>query len=218
MGSLANVHILNKNTNKVTYSNIDGAFRIFAKTSDTLQFSSVGYHDKTVLVNTNHFGINENLFNLEKQTIALDEIEIKNHNLTGRLTTDSKKIKKSNEVDAVSLQLPFAGMRKRTQAERRLFTANNSGMIVYLLNVLSGRLKKLKKMEELEKEELRFRDVKKLFHNYIISDLKIDSTNVNRFLYYCVENKGYQTMPKDEMRLINYLRKKSVTFKKLNPK
>lgn len=218
---LNNVHILNKTTNRVTYSNSEGKFKTIAKVNDTLQLSFIGYQNKIMIVTANHFGITENRFRLTKEIIKLDEIEIKNHNLTGNLTSDAKQIKKETKVDAISLNIPFAGVKKRTQAERRIYTATTSQAGIPLdliLNILSGRLKKIKKLNRLEKKKQKFNHLKNRFKNYMISDLKIDSININRFIYYCMEDKSYRNIQKDEMFLINYFQKKSIEFKKLNKK
>lgn len=221
LGTLPHVHIVNKNNNSATSSNENGEFRIFAKPKDTLIFTSVGYKTKILILQTSDFGINEKQIKLKKEIIELDEITVKKHNLTGNLSSDTKLVKTEKEINAKTLQLPNANKRKLTVAERRLFTATGGGLlgIDYIINLLSGRIKKLKTLKKIEDNEKQIKNLKNTFTNYIINDLKIDSTNLYRFIYFCQEDKNYKiAKKKGKFAIIDFLRQKSVKFKELNKK
>lgn len=94
MSTLSNVHITNTTTNKATFSNDKGVFKLFAQVNDSLRVTSVGYKTKTILVTINHFGIIENRIQIKKEIIELDEIELKKHNLNGILSSDVKQTPK----------------------------------------------------------------------------------------------------------------------------
>lgn len=221
LGNLASVHIINKNTNTATSSNINGEFRIFAQPNDTIKFTFVGYKTHTLLLKNSDFGINEKQIHLKKEIIELDEIELKKHNLTGSLSSDVKNVNTKKEINAKSLMLPNANAKKLTQAERRLYTAMGGGVlgIDYIINLLSGRIKKLKKLKKIEENERQITYLKNSFTNYIIKDLKIKTNEVYRFIYFCQEDKDYKNINhKSEFTIIDFLKKKSIEFKKLNRK
>ena len=91
VGAVANAHIINKKTNQGTYTNEEGEFRILAKVNDSLQISFVGYKTTFLIVKIKHFGMFKNNIYLEKETLELDEIILKTHNLEGVLSIDIKQ-------------------------------------------------------------------------------------------------------------------------------
>lgn len=219
LGALENVHIINLQTNNATYTNPQGKFKLFAKINDSIKITSVGYKTKVLLLNISDFGINEKQIHLKKETIELDEVNVKKHNLLGLLSSDVKNIKTNDKINAQTLKLPYAGNRKLTVAERRLYTAYGGGLlgIDYIINILSGRIKKLKNLKKIEASEKQITYLKNTFTNYIIQDLKIDSANVSRFIYYAQEDKNYKPiLQKGDFSIIEFLKEKSVHFKKLN--
>lgn len=221
LGKLSRVHIININTKKGILSNDKGKFEILAKPTDSLRFSFVGYKIKKIVLSVLDFGINEKKIHLQKEVITLDEVNVKRHNLTGSIYSDSKLTKEKNNIDAVSLKLPNAGAYKMTQAERKIYTAVTSGggfvPLELIINIISGRLKKLKKLKEIEETEKNIFYLKSLFTDYIIQDLQIDKSDVYRFIYYCESDKDYELAKnKGEFNVINFLKEKAVAFKKLN--
>ncbi len=156
LGVLSNAHIVNLQTKKATSSLNQGEFEIFAKVGDSLKITSVGYKTKILKLKTQHFGIQTTKIHLKKDIIELDEVVVGNNNLLGILESDVKGIKEQPQIDAKLLRLPNAGVRKLTSAERKLYTATTSGggiSVDYIINTLSGRLKKLKKLKEFEDAE-----------------------------------------------------------------
>lgn len=229
IGPVANAHIINLQTKEGTYTNENGTFRIISKQNDTLQISSVGYKTLNYIVQSNNFGIQKNSIELTKISINLDEVEVKRNNLLGHLSSDSKLVKKEKEINAKTLNLPFAGAKKLTPAERKLYTARGGnfpvligfGAIVsvdYILNTISGRIKKLEKGLHYERLEKKVHYLKHAFSNYIITDLEIKESDLFRFIYFCVDDSTFnQYFAEGEVSIINFLNEKSTAFKKLNP-
>lgn len=219
--TLPRVHIINTTTKKATYSNDKGEFKIFAQPNDTIKITAIGYKTQLLLIDNKYFGIHENQIRLQKEIIELNEIEIKSHNLTGTLLSDLKNIKNTTEINAKTLQLPNANTRRLTVAERRLYTAYGGGLlgIDYIINVLSGRIKRLKKLKKIEDNEKEISQLKNTFTNYIINDLNINTSDLYRFIYFCQEDKNFKSQQeKGEFTIIEFLRIKAIEFKKLNPK
>lgn len=220
IGVVSNAHIINLNTKQGTFSNDNGEFRILATKNDSLQISFVGYETKIFTLNTNHFGIQENKIELKKVPLELDEVEIKKHNLLGYISSDSKHIKSEKEINAETLNLPYAGSRILTPAERRLHTAMTSSAgipIDPLLNWISGRLKKLKKDKAIEDLERRIQHIHNNYHIYIQHELKILEKDILRFIYFAESAADFKPLLlKNEVAMFSFLREKAVEFKKLN--
>ncbi len=222
IGPIVNAHIINKNTNQGTFSNESGEFRILAKPNDSLKISSIGYKTKTYKVKITHFGIQQNNIFIEKINYELDEVKIRNHDLLGYLSSDSKKIKTEKTIDAKSLKLPYAGSRILTPAERKLYTALGGGNLLsidHIINRISGRIKKLRKLKAIEKEEKRITFIHTNYKNYIKHHLKLKSEDIFRFVHYCESDSDFSTINyREKIAMLKFLEQKAIEFKELNPK
>lgn len=220
-GAVANAHVINLNTKQGTYTNESGEFRISSKLNDSLKISFVGYKTKTLKVKITHFGIQQNIISIEKIAYELDEVRLKNHDLLGYLSSDSKKIKTKKTIDAKSLNLPYAGSRKLTKAERDLHTAMTSASGIPLdplINWISGRLKKLKNNKEIEDLEKRIAFINSNYKDYIQHHLKLKNKDVLRFVYYCESDADFKTINyREKVSMFPFLEQKSIEFKNLNP-
>ncbi|WP_028888954.1 carboxypeptidase-like regulatory domain-containing protein [Tenacibaculum ovolyticum] len=218
IGPVINAHILNKNTKQGTFTNENGEFRILAKSNDRLQISFVGYETSIFNIEIKHFGIQKTIFELLKTNYELDEVTIKQNNLLGYLSADSKNIKTEKKINAQTLKLPYAGSRIMTPAERRLRTASGGFGIHPLLNWISGRTKRLKKLKIIEDLELKINQIKNTYHLQIIKELDINETDIYRFIYYCESDKNFiKAYNSSDINMIRFLKNKAETFKKLNP-
>ncbi|QMU64886.1 MAG: hypothetical protein GKR88_11685 [Flavobacteriaceae bacterium] len=96
-----NAHIINLNTNKGTFSNDQGAFRIYASLGDSLKASSI-QHETAIGVITK-YNISSTFFTirLQKKRYVLDEIVLKKHYLTGILSLDRKQTPKDWRENAL---------------------------------------------------------------------------------------------------------------------
>lgn len=228
LGGLSNVHIINLNTKHGTYTNENGDFKIPVKLNDSLQFSFVGYETKLLKIIKKHFGIQNNNFILNKTTYILDEVDLNRNNLLGFLSADSKLIKKEKVINAETLNLPFAGERILTPAERRLQTARGgkkpsfigllggSISLDWIINSVSGRINKLKKLKAIEESEKNISYIKNIYENMIISELNISKDNLYQFIYFCeADIKFIRILNGGEIAMINFLKQKSKEFKKL---
>nr|WP_299033930.1 carboxypeptidase-like regulatory domain-containing protein [uncultured Tenacibaculum sp.] len=229
IGTVSNTHIINLNTKQGTFTNNNGEFRILAKPNDSLQISFVGYETKIFKVDSKHFGIQQNKIELKKVAIELDEVEIKKHNLLGYISSDTKHIKTEKEINAESLNLPYADSRILTPAERRLYTGMGGrplklegfGFILstdYIINSISGRLKKLKKEKAIEDSEKRTQHIRNNYRVYILHELKIIPEDLTRFIYFIENANDFSpSLLADKITMISFLKLKSDEFKKLNP-
>ena len=220
VGHVFNAHVVNLNTKQGTFTNESGEFRILAKQHDSLQISFVGYKSTLLIVNLHHFGIQKNTFELVKTAFELDEISIKKNNLLGYLTSDSKNIKIEKKIDAKTLKLPYAGSRILTPAERRLYTAmggRNLLSIDYIINSISGRITKLRKLKTIESLEVKVKNLKNTYSKHIVKEYHIKESDVYKFIYFCTADEHFnQVYNSGDINMILFLKKKSEVFKKLH--
>ncbi len=117
MGTLPGAHIINATSNKATYSNDNGEFKIKAALKDTLKITSVGFKTLTFSVKNTHFGISENKFILKKDIYELDEITIKKHNLIGSLSSDLKQTPEDKKANALAKTMDFSKVNMKAKTK-----------------------------------------------------------------------------------------------------
>ena len=125
---IAGVLVININTDKKTYTNNEGNFMIAAKSNDLIRLVKQKFDRVSYTIKPEDFQKTITI-NLQKSTIEIDEVEIKNK-LTGNLKDDinkvenKKKTKLNQEISKMSLEktdltilLPRAGEFKQPKGE-----------------------------------------------------------------------------------------------------
>lgn len=219
LGTVKNAHVINLNTGKGTVSNNLGEFEIMTSLGDELEITSV-QHEKARVTVANITLKNRKIeIILKIKTYQLEEFQLKKTDLIGSLGIDLKDvpIDKSPKIDALSLGLPFAGIKPLSPIDRKIRTATSaSGGIPldFMLNVISGQLRKLKEEKRVIEENY---DVEYIYDSYrfFIQDYyDIKRDDLYRFLYLCVEDPSYhRNMLKDELKMISFLKLISQKFK-----
>lgn len=194
-GNVAGITVINLVNEKSTVSDNNGDFYILAKAEDLLVFSSV---------------------NLEYYRRSIEEEDLKTEILTIKLiakTTelDEVVVNKHPEINAVDLGISPAGIKHRTQMERRLYTAGDfkpihlvgllggSLNVDALLNTINGRTKMVKRLIELEDKVNLLEKTELLFEDeYYVNTLKIPTEYVKGFKYYIVEDEKFTTILKSK--------------------
>jgi len=232
---LKNVHVVNLNTEKGTFSNDYGQFRIVVSLGDTLRFSSVEYETvKKKITDRIYFSKKLNLI-LKNKNYVLNEIVVKEHDLTGTLSIDRKKVPKdtiatmgkdlSNLIDNVSkksqkgiLNKPIkkdsklAEESKRSTDPTKSFNGLNLGSIV---GGLISLIPKNKSKKKSKKQSIQ------LLKNSILSDfgydffdqLKIPEDKIYAFLDYCSKFNIEELYEQErKLNLIKLLKNKSSIF------
>jgi len=194
-GNVAGVSVINLVNEKSTVSDSNGDFFILAKADDLLVFSSVNleYYRRSIEVEDLKSEIL--IIKLTAKTTELDEVVVNKH----------------SEINAVDLGISPAGIKHRTQMERRLYTAGDFKPIDLLgllggsldvdafLNSVNGRTAMLKKLITLEKKISLLEKTELLFDDkYYANTLKIPSEYIKGFQYYIVENERFTTILKSK--------------------
>jgi hypothetical protein len=93
---IANAHVVNLNTEKGTFTGDYGQYRIVVAIGDTISVTSVQHETfKQVITDPIAFSKKLNVV-LKKKVIELDEIVLKQHELTGILRSDRKQVPKDS--------------------------------------------------------------------------------------------------------------------------
>ena len=127
------VKVINLNTEKSIVTNNNGDFLIRAKPDDMLVFYELEYNYKRKQLTEKEIYDDYIVIRLDKKPIELKEVIVEKSNL-----------------DAVSLGILQKPAKEYTPAERKLRTAT-TGLIDPLINLISGRTNKLKKLVSIEK-------------------------------------------------------------------
>jgi len=218
--SIENIHILNKNSNKGTLSNISGYFSISVKENDTLVFSGIQYYKKEILITKEIIKNKIISVQLFQKINKLDEIEI---------------YKPLNMAKA--LNLPNANKKPLNKLERRLnyysqksvpivilsTLLGQAGGIEDLYNIISGNRKKDRKLKELiDQDKLIVHNQKMIIEirsyfedSFFINVLEIPSENIDEFIESCIKKDIIQLFNKDRrLEVTEILIKESENYKK----
>ena len=222
LGKVVDAHVINITSKQGTFTNINGNYTIPAKLGDEIKITSIQHNDLNVVVAGINIKTKKLDLELNLKEYILEEVEVKKTYLTGNLGSDAKEVKKSDK-QTVMENLGFNPFPKKlSQIDREIYTASTSGGLIPLdliINTLSGRLKLLKKKRELLENEKRMIAVENKYKPMIINQLKIDSTEVSNFLYFCHFDKDFKNVYyKSEFEMIEFLQKQVKLFKKSKEK
>jgi hypothetical protein len=217
--SLENIHIINKSSQKGTITNNYGEFKIPVKENDTLIFSSIQFEFKQHIVSLKELKSASIVIHLIAKINNLDEIVVKNHDLSGFLKNDLENTNLKNQVDAFSLNLPNAGKAPVTEVDfinRKINYYSKGGSLNKLYGWVSGKKKELKKLRSIETESVILLKIRELVTDkYLTETLNIKKEDIPAFIEYC-KSKGiiklFQQNKKDQV--IDIIIKESITFKR----
>lgn len=167
------INIVNLVNEKSTVSDANGDFYILAKAEDLLIFSAINFEYKRKSIDEND--------------LKSKVIEIKMISKVGQI--DEVVITQYKNINAVSLGILSKPAKQYTPAERRVRTAT-TGLLDPLLNLISGRTKKLKENVQIERRIFLLEKLDDLYEEEFFTDkLKIPKPNVSGFKYFAVENQ-----------------------------
>ena len=219
ISTVKSAHIINLNTKDGASSNDFGKFQVPVSIGDTLLISSVQHHLLYKVITVEHVQNKNITIYLSSKRHQLDEVLIKKNNLSGSLALDVKRKKQGPpEINAVTLGLPFAGQKKLSQIDRKLRTASSSSggiPLDQILNVISGRMKKLHEEKKVVEENNDVDAMLKKVKHFLTSNFNIKEEDHYRFLYYCRADSLFnKSIINNELTLIKFLHLKSKDFYK----
>lgn len=203
---IANAHVVNLSTEKGTFTNDYGQFRIVVSIGDSISVSSVQHQTyKTVITEQIAFSEKLNVV-LEKRTIELDEIVLKKHDLIGILESDRKKVPKDS-IAAVGRSISdIIEELAKKEIEGRVDTNNPSGNATSDItsknadptkkfNGVGGTIglgsgnKKEKKLQKIVSDKFTSKMVFDRFEKDYFLLLKIPEDQIFNFIDYCKQFK-----------------------------
>lgn len=218
------IHVLNVSQSIYSTTNIKGEFVIPAKLGDTISISSIKYEIESISINKKHIDEEYLEIVLKEKINQLDEV-IVGKVLTGDLSSDIKNTKIEDEINFYDVGIPGYTGPRMTQNERRLYDAD-SGKFFYfygiaasinvykILNRISGRTKRLRKIveeERLDRFILRIRD---LHLESLFADTTLTEQQIAEFFYFCGDDKEFVIWcsNRSDIEVFEKLQKKLVIY------
>jgi len=230
LGIVKNANIINLQTKQGTFSNDNGLFRIFVSKGDTLSLSSI-QHISTKIVITKKI-IKKRKLNilLKSNTYTLDEIELKRHNLSGRLGIDTKTVPTNKKDSLLRNVMDFSKVNmnivegddytdarvrphvNNTDPTARFAGAGGAAVIPFKG---SERLWALRK-KLAQKKAFPYKILSELGEKFFFDTLKIPIDNYFHFLEYCNPLEIEELHRKGRLlEVIKILRRESISYLKI---
>ncbi len=190
---MSNVHIINVNSVKGVISDRNGNFEISAEVNDTLYFSFIGYKSLKATVTNDWLNYGNINIKLTKVGIALEELVISSHGLTGFLDVDAHNIPvfESRLRYAIpGLEVTYEGDDAATKINRALTNILNPiNPLASLFNKKKNQLKKLRKIKK--DEEIRNLLQDKFDRETLTTLLQLDKVDIDQILRKCNYSKSF---------------------------
>ncbi len=239
--SVENIHILNKNTKKGTISNQYGVFKIPVKENDTLIFDGIQFQKKELRITQNMLKSKRVKVALIQKINELQTVEVKNHNLSGELLSDARKVKKPismmskgvlnlgeinfnavSDIDDIDRSLapdPFRGTSAQVQGGANLIGLASLILTPAIKGISKiGQRKRRLKRAKREREKIALKVPDKIRDElgdaFFVKDLKIPKDQIDAFIIYC-KSKGIVDLFMDgkKIEMIELLVGESDNFK-----
>jgi len=192
LNGIQDVHIKNISNDQYTITDENGFFKISSSIGDSLEISHISMRDLIIVLKETDLNRKPFIIEMNSSNLELDEVTITSK---PKISTLSLGIT-SNEVIL-------------TPTERRLHTAGDfkpihllailggSLKIDPIINKISGKTKKIKKHIQIDQRKSNITFLKTNYYNYMLDDLKIKEEDIDRFLYYIVEETKIQSLLDD---------------------
>ncbi|WP_405325544.1 hypothetical protein [Leeuwenhoekiella sp. LLG6367-2.1] len=187
------LHVLNLTLQKGTITNERGVFRIPVREQDTLYISAVQFKPKEVVITSEIIAKNFLELELETNVTELEDVNISDIDLSGRLGDDMNIPKVEKPFNPADAGLPVYKGPIITQEERKLYTATHSGggiiPVNAVINAISGRTKMLKNQVRISNMEIRVQKARNLVSDSTyIYQLNIPAKYIDDFAHYIYQD------------------------------
>ncbi len=183
------VHVINKNTNKGTISNVNGIFNIDVKIGDSLFFSHINLQEKLIIISKTIIKEKKLTLKLKEKTYNLEEITLQD---TRSIFYVDPEILTNNApiVNAKTLNLPYANTTVKKDNSIIKFRSGGLISLNNLIDALNGNNRRRKILQKLAKEDSNLSKIRKQYtDDFFITDLKIKKEYINQFLNYCIDKQ-----------------------------
>lgn len=213
------INIVNTATHFGTINNANGEFEIEVGLGDVLLFSSVQYEPQRLIITKEIMEKRWVRVPLRVEVNKLDAVTISNNALTGRLHTDVKAVGLEKFYNNASFGIPMAAPRL-TVEERRLYTATTGNGTIPLdpiINAISGRTKKLKKLKAFsELDQLIEKALKSMGTEFFVAQCGIPEIYIGSFMYFCSEDNRFKRVVNQNKKLVlvDFFKEKAIGFRR----
>lgn len=210
---ISGVHVINLDSEVGTTTNNEGEFGILAKPGDSIFFSSIQFEHKTIIIQQEDLKTGLNVKLREKYN-ELAEVQLDDIKLSGVLSEDIERVPKS-VYEKLGWSFPKP---RRTSLELAVQSANNSGSLVTVLNLLNGKIKQLKKAEENNKNSILVnKGLGLVGESFFVSQLGIAREEIMNFLFYCADTSEFSDLVTNEkvLKLVEFFKSRVESFKEL---
>lgn len=213
--NISAINIVNLSSRIGTTNNSKGEFSIVVRLGDELLFSSVQYEPYRLLVTQEIFEKPWVLVKLMPAVNELNAVTISNIELSGSLNTDLNNVKLEEYYNNASFGMPMSAP-ELTAEERRLYTASSGGPVGLIINIISGRLKMLKKLDEFAKKDKLIEKARQtMTTDFFVSECGIPEMYISSFLYFCAEDDNFKNRVEQnhKLQLVEFFKEKSLGYK-----
>ncbi|WP_010178792.1 carboxypeptidase-like regulatory domain-containing protein [Aquimarina agarilytica] len=190
---LESVHIINLNSIKGTITNTKGEFTIDAKVNDTLYFSYLGFQPLKARVTNDWIKYGNVKVKLTEVGLALQEVVVSAHNLTGFVEVDFKNIpiyNNANRYQIPGISSGYEGGSKRSATARIVNSILNPVNSLY--NIFSRKGKQLRNLRKVKKDdEIRNLLQNKFDRETLTTLLQVDKVDIDEILLQCKYSKQF---------------------------
>ena len=185
---IGNVNVINATRVTGTATSGSGTFEIATKLNDTLLFSYVGFETVKVKVTNDWIKNNPTKIYLSEKAYVLDEVVIRQYQLTGYVEVDTQLIPVADDGFRYSISGLNAGYEAGDKAPGAVSKVLGSifNPADFLYNTFGKRPKEMKKLKEMKKDDtVRNLLATKFDRETLAALLEIDKEDIPLILQNC---------------------------------
>lgn len=185
---IGNVNVINATRVTGTTTSGSGTFEIATKLNDTLLFSYVGFETVKVKVTNDWIKNNPTKIYLSEKAYVLDEVVIRQYQLTGYVEVDTQLIPVADDGFRYSISGLNAGYEAGDKAPGAVSKVLGSifNPADFLYNTFGKRPKEMKKLKEMKKDDtVRNLLATKFDRETLAALLEIDKDDIPLILQNC---------------------------------
>ena len=185
---LSNVNVINATRVTGTATTGSGTFEIATKLNDTLLFSYIGFETVKVKVTNDWIKNNPTKIYLSEKAYVLDEVVIRQYQLTGYVEVDTQLIPVADDGYRYSISGLNAGYEAGDKAPGAVSKVLGSifNPADFLYNTFGKRPKEMKKLKEMKKDDtVRNLLATKFDRETLAALLEIDKDDIPLILQNC---------------------------------
>ena len=185
---IGNVNVINATRVTGTATSGSGTFEIATKLNDTLLFSYVGFETVKVKVTNDWIKNNPTKIYLSEKAYVLDEVVIRQYQLTGYVEVDTQLIPVANDGFRYSISGLNAGYEAGDKAPGAVSKVLGSifNPADFLYKTFGKRPKEMKKLKEMKKDDtVRNLLATKFDRETLAALLEIDKDDIPLILQNC---------------------------------